>query len=345
LGRGACASGFGTIMLILNGKEVEALLAGRELEMVRLVGSAYETHARGNTMLPQSTFLRFPDNKKNRIIALPAYLGESFGVGGIKWISSFPANVDNGLARASAVIILNSLENGRPEALIEGSLISAKRTAASAALAAQCLHLNDTVLANGIIGCGPINFEIVRFLNVVFPERRSFIIHDQDPARAALFKKRCETTFDRVEVETSSDLAGVTRNASLISFATSAIEPYVSETEGWIPGSTILHVSLRDLSPEVILASDNVVDDIDHVCRAQTSVHLTEQRVGTRDFIRCTLADILMGQAPPRRSRDDLVVFSPFGLGVTDLAVAKTVYELARKEHLGTFLESFFSDS
>jgi ornithine cyclodeaminase len=332
-------------MLILNRKEVSALLAQRELDLIRIVGSAYEAHSRGNSMLPHSTFLRFPNNKSNRIIALPAYLGEGFEVAGIKWISSFPANVEKGLERASAAIILNSLESGRPEALIEGSIISAKRTAASAALAAQRLHRSDNVAPTGVIGCGPINFEITRFLLAALPERRSFVVYDLDPERAKLFKKKCEDNFNDISVELSSDIKSVIKNASVVSFATSSIEPYVHDIEGRIPGSTILHISLRDLSPQVILAGDNIVDDVDHACRAQTSVHLAEQLSGNRDFIRCTLADILTGNAPARRSDEDVAIFSPFGLGVLDLAVAKSVYELAREANLGIFVESFLSDA
>src|SRR5262249_24592131 len=144
-------------ILILKGNEVLSLLSNRELEIINAVRMAYLAHAEGDSSLPHSTFLRFPKDQQSRIIALPAYLGAEFNVAGVKWISSFPANLNRGEDRASAVVIINSLSTGRPEAIMEGSIISAKRTAASASLAAQCLK-NKGETNVGILGCGLINF-------------------------------------------------------------------------------------------------------------------------------------------------------------------------------------------
>lgn len=332
-------------VLILTGNEVASLLHGREGQLMEVVSEAYVTHASGASSLPHSSFLGFPEDQRNRIIALPAYLGGSFEVCGLKWVSSFPGNLDRGMDRASALVILNSPLSGRLEAILEASRINAKRTAASAALAARQLQAGKQTNRLGVIGCGPINFEVVRFLLFTFPEIEEMFIFDLDHERAEVFKHSCRSRVAPVEIEVLDSIDAVLESASLITFATTAIKPHVSDLSKCAPGSTILHVSLRDLTPEVILASDNIADDVDHVCRANTSLHLTEQQVGNRTFIRCALPDILLGNAPARRDDRSIAVFSPFGLGILDLAVGKFTRDLALQEGKGTPISSFPADS
>jgi len=334
-------------ILIVRGEEAVSALKGQEARVMERVREAYEAHLRGNTALPQSSFLRFPGagQERNRIIALPAYLGEGFDMAGIKWISSFPGNLERGIERASAALILNAADTGRPLALLESSVISAARTAASAALAAGVLHPDPDVTRCGLIGCGLINHEITRFLLAVFPRLRTLVLHDTDPERAAVFGRRCQRLAPRLETVVVERAEEVLAEAELVSFATTAGTPHVSDVSMCRPGTTILHVSLRDLAPEVILAADNVVDDVDHVCRALTSIHLAETKAGSRDFIRCTLAEITSGRAAPRPHPERITVFSPFGLGILDIAVGQLVYTRVRDAGGGLRVDSFFPRS
>jgi ornithine cyclodeaminase len=331
-------------ILILSGDDVLSVLAGREIEIMQIVEQAYKSHAQGNSSLPHSTFLRFPGEPLNRIIALPAFLGGDFQTSGMKWIASFPANREAGLERASAVLILNSTTTGRPLAIIEGSRISAKRTAASAVLAARRLHDWSGATCVGLIGCGLINLEVARFILADRPETNSLVIFDTDIERARQFRKQASVLRGEIDVRVADDVESILSGCSLVSIATTAIEPHISDLSSCAPGTTILHVSLRDLTPQVILSCDNVVDDIDHVCRAQTSVHLAELQRGNRDFIRCTLGDVLLG-APARPAANAKLIFSPFGLGILDLAVAKVVLDIAKEHGRGSAIHSFLPGS
>lgn len=328
-------------ILILNGDETLSVLQGRELEVVQLIGDAYKAHAAGESMLPHSSFLRFPADDRNRIIALPAYLGDGFSLAGIKWIASFPGNHERGMERASAVIILNSAETGRPRAIIEGSVVSAKRTAASAALAAKVLHQGPAACV-GIIGCGPINFEVIRFTLATIPGVESLLIFDKHIEKAEQFKTKCLTLSDRLAIEIAPDATTVLANCSLSALATTAATPHIQQLPPAAGHRTILHVSLRDFAPEIIVSCDNVVDDVDHVCRAQTSLHLAEQLTGQRDFIRCSLGELLLGRATTANPAHQTVIFSPFGLGILDLALADFVFRQGVEQNLGTVMTSFF---
>lgn len=329
-------------LLVLCGPDIQVLLAERKRAVIEAVRNAYLAHRAGKSCLPHSVFVRFPERVKERIIALPAYLGGEDEVAGIKWISSFPGNLEQGISRASAIMVLNSLATGRPEVVLEGSLISAARTAASAALAADVLHPGTAIETLGIVGCGLINREIVSYIASLERKIGRLAVFDIDARRTERFVRLLEPYSAGIAIDTCNTLNELLAQAQLISFATTAVEPTVSDLAVCSPQTTILHISLRDLTAEVVLATDNVVDDIDHVMRAQTSLHLAEQQVGQRGFVRCTLADVLAGSQPARRDEKSIVVFSPFGLGILDLALARLVVEQARMRQQGTRVERFF---
>lgn len=328
---------------VIGGAVVQEMLAGRHEEIVSVVERAYRTHGAGDSVNPPSYFLKFPDRPGSRIIALPASLGGAFAVDGLKWISSFPRNITEGLPRASAVLILNDPVTGFPVACLESSIISATRTAASAALAAATLHGNRPRPRRVVFfGTGLIARYIYTFLHATGWTFDEIGIFDLSAEYAAAFDEhlRANGAAGTTRIHPSAESA--IRASDLVVFATTAAKPHVTELGWFTHHPTVLHVSLRDLSPEVILGSTNVLDDIEHCLKADTSPHLAEQLTGSRDFIAGTLYDVLCGAVTPPPARP--LVFSPFGLGVLDLAVGQFVYDLAIERGAAHSVPGFFRE-
>ncbi|MCZ0975062.1 2,3-diaminopropionate biosynthesis protein SbnB [Streptomyces albulus] len=329
---------------VISGAQVQRALEGRQREIVDLVEATYRLHGAGRSVNPPSYFLRFPDRPTSRIIALPASLGGQSPVDGLKWISSFPINVAAGIPRASAVLILNDHETGYPFACLESSIISATRTAASAALAADRLSRGrPRPRSIGFFGTGLIARYIHTFLTGTGWEFDQVALHDLSPDSTAGFRAYLDQAADNTPSVTVLDSAEeLIRRSELVVFATIAGRPHVSDASWFDHHPLVLHVSLRDLDPEIILTSTNIVDDVEHCLKADTSPHLAEQQSGGRDFLTGTLDDVLTGRVTVPADRT--VVFSPFGLGVLDLAVGKHVYDEAARSGQLHVVDDFFHE-
>jgi N-[(2S)-2-amino-2-carboxyethyl]-L-glutamate dehydrogenase len=326
---------------IINGKTVFDIIHAHRDACVGIVRDAYLAHADGRSVNPDSYFLRFPEKPDCRIIALPAYLGNGFDVAGLKWIASYPANIQRGFPRASAVLVLNSYDTGYPFAILESSIISAARTAASAALAADWLSGHSRRAHSlGIVGTGFIARYVYEFLVDTGWEIDEVRLHDLTPLESEKFRETACRLDRHRTVTVVPDVAQLVRDCDLIVFTTVASAPHIADPALFEHNPLVLHISLRDLAPEILLRSQNVVDDVDHVMKANTSPHLAEQQTGDRSFVTGTLADIMLGRRSVNRSRP--IIFSPFGMGILDLAVGKWVYEQAVAARQDLRLSDFF---
>lgn len=328
---------------VVSGAQVQQALQGRENLIVEVVEAAYRLHSAGGSVNPPSCFLRFPDRPSSRIIALPASVGGQVRVAGLKWISSFPQNVAAGVPRASAVLILNDHDTGYPFACLEGSIISATRTAALAASAADWLSRGRRRPRRvGFFGVGLIARYIHTFLAGTGWSFDEIGVHDLSADSAAGFRGYLEQSGAGGRITVHEGAEQLIRSADLVVFATVAGQPHIGDLSWFEHNPLVLHVSLRDLAPEILLASTNIVDDIEHCLKADTSPHLAEQLTGDRDFLHGTLDDVMAGRATVPAGRP--VVFSPFGLGVLDLAVGKYVYDHVVRSGQLHVIDDFFHE-
>ncbi len=309
---------------VYGANQVQAWLNANARRVYAIVRDTYTKYHAGQAESPDSYFLRFHADPCNRIIALPAILDDEAPVSGIKWIASFPDNIEHGLDRASAVVVVNDRTTGYPLACLEGSLISAARTAASAAIGVEYLHLPSDGYKHlsclGIVGCGPIAFASVQLLRELGWTFDRVQLFDQQSPRVQLFVEKLRLW--NIDATTEA-LDVVVSQSEVVLFATSAAVPHVDALEWVAHRPTLIHLSLRDLAPRIIRASQNVADDIGHCLKANTSLHLTEQEDGNREFIRLNIGDLISGREQPDFTRPR--IFSPFGMGVLDLAVARAI--------------------
>ncbi|WP_197433960.1 2,3-diaminopropionate biosynthesis protein SbnB [Agrobacterium vitis] len=328
---------------VIPGSIVNALLTELQPELTSIVEQAYLAHDAGQTVNPDSYFLRFPKEEANRIIALPAAVTDSDfspAVTGIKWIASYPDNIKAGIPRASAVLVLNDQRSGYPYAILEAAKISSQRTAASAALGAFWLN-GQSKRAGSIsfVGAGVISRNIFQLLQSEHWDLGQVYVHDTDPLSAKAF---AEYAIEQHKVRVEEVALEGALGTDIVVFTTNAGTPYVIDPSVFTAGQIVLNISLRDLSPEIIKSSYNIFDDVNHCLKANTSPHLAVQKYPGKEFLSGTLAEVI--RKTIHLPRDKPIIFSPFGLGILDLAVGYQVYSMAVKRDLAIQIPGFFAE-
>ncbi len=325
---------------VMSGKDIRAIIEKSRPEIFARVRDTYLAHHRGETINPNSYFLRFPEKPNARIIALPALLRGTPGVAGIKWIGSFPDNVTRNIPRASAVLLLNDFETGYPFACLEAAQISAVRTAASAVLGAEELHGCRIAGKIAVVGAGVIARNILEFLHALNWTADHIAVHDAVTAYAEKAARYVDSLGYKASV--SGTLAEAVEDADVVVLATTASEPYIVDSGTFSPGQTVLNVSLRDLGPDIIAESHNVLDDVEHCLNAGTSPDLAVRKFGHREFIDGTIAQLLLGEVT--LGRDKPRVYSPFGLGVLDVAVGFEIFTTGTETGQVLAVPDFFAE-
>jgi ornithine cyclodeaminase len=324
------------------GEEAAARILQDDFPRLRaVVEDAYALHGTGRTINPPAQRLAVPGRPGSRIMSLAAHVGGRHAVAGVKWVASYPENHSRGLPRASAVLILNDEATGRPFACLEASHINAARTAASAVVAADALSGGRRPRGGlAICGAGFLARYVYRFLRADGWDPPTVTVVDSAPDRARAFASWVGAAGGP-PTRVCHDLHGVFGDCELVVFATTAVTPWVQAAA--FSGATplVLHLSLRDLTPGAVTAGQNFVDDAQHAFGDGTSLALARAACSTAGFYSGSLYDVMCGAVEPDLARAR--IFSPFGLGILDVAVGKYVHDRARELGCVLAVPRFFS--
>ncbi|MGW6727381.1 ornithine cyclodeaminase family protein [Nocardia sp. NPDC055029] len=263
---------------------------------------------------------------------------ESAGAAAVKLLADLPANRDRGLPVQRSVIVVTSAADGSCEALIDGRLVTAVRTAAASAVATKHLaRQNSSVL--GLVGAGGLAVEhtraiaLVRDLNAVLVWSRS---------AETIERFRTAVADLGLEVRAMAGPEAVTRAADILCTLTPSREPIVRGA--WFGAG--LHVNAvgappradhREVDGEAMRRASVVVDSVGTTLTksGDTLLALAEGAI-TEAAVSTELGEVIAGRTPGRVGDGDITLFNSVGIGLQDLAAARLLIDRARANGIGT---------
>ncbi|MCM3216684.1 2,3-diaminopropionate biosynthesis protein SbnB [Niallia taxi] len=279
---------------------------------------------------PVKPYLRY-NNMKNRIIAMPAYVGQDIHSAGIKWIASFPDNIKKNIPRANCVVVLNNADTGEVKSIINTPLISIIRTASVSGLIMKN-YLNQKSNSNfniGIIGWGPIGQQHYQMATTLLGDKiKKIYVYDLKEIDQENLNKD-----NRIVV--CKDWKEAYLNSDIVMTCTVSDRPYINEKPK--TGALLLNVSLRDYTSEVYeyVKDTIIVDNWKEVCREDTDVERFSLEKGLNETMVKTITDIVCRDGFKDYNQDNNVMFNPMGMAVFDIALAEYYYKKSKELNIG----------
>ena len=301
---------------------------------------------------------QFPGMPKNaddrRFMAMPAYLGGSYQMAGMKWYGSNVENKKVGLPRSILMMMLNDKDTGAPLALMSANLVSAYRTGGIPGVGAKYLARKDSRVVS-IIGPGVMGKTSLAAFVSVCPNLDTVKIKGRSQRSLDAFTRFIREELTQIKnIEICDSVEAAVKDSDIISFTTTVRDdvssfPYISGD--WIKKGALISMPSAARFDDDFLASCKLVVDNSKLYEAWEEeypypTYPQVQIIGTKftdlkhdgkieaeDIIDIT--DIIEKRHPGRTSDDEIIVYSVGGMPVEDIAWGGTVYRNAVKLGIG----------
>ncbi|MGW0038438.1 tyramine oxidase subunit B [Gordonia sp. NPDC003376] len=325
----------------------------------RMSGPDGDSHGAQVSFPTESAFEGMPtDSVDRRFMAMPAYLGGSFGTTGVKWYGSNVANREKGLPRSILMFMLSDTETGAPLALMSANLLSAFRTGAVPGVGARFLAREDSSVV-GIVGPGVMARTSLAAFVSACPKIDTVKIRGRGRANLDAFTRWAAEEFPQITVVEVDSVEAAVRDSDIVTFCTSNEigDPsrYPTVERRWVAPGAFLSMP-ASCSMDAAMEAPDVRKVMDHIGLYESwakelpyPVHHTIPVIGCRftDMVvegamtASDLADlgaVAAGDQVGRRDDDEIVVLSVGGMPVEDVAWGTVVYRNALARGIGTVL-------
>ena len=291
----------------------------------------------GSVMLPDKISQVFNQETQDRINCMPSTLYDA-GICGVKWVSVFPGNPHKyGVSNVSGIIILSEIEKGFPFAVMDGTLITALRTACMGAIGAKYLARKSSEVY-GTIGTGEQAKMHFKFIKHQFPGIKTCYVASRTAESENRFAQEMSIQYPDVKfIKCNSDYRKASENADIIVTAVSCQEPLL-KADSVKSGTYYCHVGGWEDEYDVPLKADKIVCDNWSALKHRGSPTIARLYVQGRlkdEDIYGDIGELISGAKAGRENDSEFTYFNSIGLSFVDVAVAYSFYKTVIEQGLG----------
>jgi len=267
-----------------------------------------------------------PNHDASCVLIMPAW--RPHRLMGVKLVSVWPGNNAKGESAVSGVYVLISCENGHPVAVLDGTALTLRRTAAAAALAARKLaRQGSKTLA--VLGTGALSVPLAQAHVGVMPFE-NVLIWGRQPSKAQAVVAQLQR--HGIAASVATDLEQTLAQADVVAAATTASEPFIRAA--WVRPGTHLGLigaftaQMAEAEPALMAQAQVFADSRSAVLEKGGEVfQAIQQGLMAPTAIQAELAELAaQPEGHGRRGAQDITVFKSVGFASLDLIAAELVY-------------------
>jgi len=323
-------------MLLLSEKQVQDLIDIDEL--IATLEQAHIQCSTGRAVMPVRLVVPLPQIH-GRITSMPGFLNDDNALG-MKVITYFQDNPKRGLPAILATIMLFSVETGKMIAVMDGSYITAIRTACASAMATRALANRETPVL-GILGAGVQARAHIQALSRV-RKLQQIKIYSPSGISATKIRKDMESDVGFVKVAASAEDA--VKHSDIVVTVTTAKEPILKSE--WLNAGVHINAvgshrpDLREVDGATLARAKVVVDSREAIMTECGDILLAlKEKSIPEDVIHAEIGEVLAGMKSGRESAGEITLYKSVGIAIQDVATANLVYHRALDRKVGTQVE------
>ena len=324
-------------MLLLNKDDIRKVFSMRDA--IEADKECYKAFSEGKFEVPLRAVI---NGSEGNFLFMPAY-SEEMKAAGLKIVNIMPGNPARGLPASIGQVLLINGETGEVKALMDGTYITALRTAAASGAAFDLFGLSDASVG-AMIGTGSQAMcQLEAMLSVRDLKEVRVAARNYEKTKAFVQRAKEELAAYGAKIIAVEDANKAVDGADLVILVTVSGTP-VCSADFFKPGAVISAVGaytydMQELDPKVFDRCGKIYFDSEEAVLSESGDILRPLDEGTlsKDQFTGDIGDFILGKIPGRESADEIIVFENVGIGALDLYTAQKVYDKAVASNIGLF--------